>query len=104
MGNWFTQVKNNNTPLTKYTEYDNWHHYAVNGVSLKQIDETIRALKIDHYKFHTMFFSTGYHHYVAFKTDGKFELPNSWQPTAAPFSWFLKNGNEYTDVGISYVL
>lgn len=99
MGNLFTQNKTiNDENLDHLDHYD---HYAVNGQNLAEITEMMKMMNVNHYKYHNLFDEKSY--YIAFqsKYDIRRNLPNSWQPTAAPFRWFLKNGREYMDVYIN---
>ena len=102
MGNIFSQK------VLERKQYDNWDHYAVNGQTLSQINETMKQHNVNFYKYRSLKFgsypegtkdSTTY--YVAFPDNVNFRtLSPSWSPTTAQLCWFLKNGNVYTDVYI----
>ena len=85
MGNIFSQK------VMERKEYDDWDHYAVNGETLSQINETMKLHNVNFYKYRSLNFGSysegtkdSTTHYVAFPDKINFRtLPSSWSPTAA---------------------
>jgi hypothetical protein len=104
-GNKDSKKKNDANDTNDTNDYENWELYPVQGYTLDQISEILASCGVTHYKYRSLF--GGY--FVAFPpfnqrlplTKSEQKIPKSWSPSAASFSWLLKQGHVYTDVNVN---